>query len=136
MSNEEIAKLLNLIKESTIKNISWSGEDIALELQGSKHGEKPGRKMFASLINCLDIYLQPFRNDRTLITDLDQMVQLDLRIHFAEPAPGGKIKLHCSHDAQYSGTLFFKCDAFHLYSETFDRLGAGELLRMAGFSEE
>lgn len=129
----EICSLLNLIKDVNLLEVSRAEQNINLKLRLDKSYAAPEQDFFATLENCSDFFLQPFRNDRTLITDLKEINQLELRLHFSEAAMGGKVKVHCSYNpSDYSGTLFFKCEEFRIYNSAFDRLNASDLLHLTG----
>lgn len=93
----------------------------------------PEQNLFATFLDCKECYLQPIRNDRTLITQFSQISALKLTIHSTETAGSDRLRIYCSFGkAVGTAQLILQCKDFNLYNENFDRLKPADLMQLEG----
>jgi hypothetical protein len=135
MGNFDTGKLglLNLLRGWKIEQIFRSDADISLRLCLPPNAFTQESHLFATFIDCRECYLQPIRNDRTLITQLSQISALGLTIHSTETAGTDRLKIYCSFDNTLGNAqLSLQCSDFNLYNENFDRLKPADLMQLEG----
>lgn len=125
--------LLNLLRGWVIEQITRSEDNVSLHLHLPSTSFTAEMHLFASFTQCRECYLQPIRNDRTLINQLQQISALKLMIHSTEPAGQDRLKIHCSYgNSAATAQLHIQCEDFNLYNENFDRLLPADLMQLEG----
>ena len=79
MKKEEIAELFTALREGIISDLSRDGSTIRFKIQLPQlaSADNPDFSFFfAVLLDCQDFFLQPFRNESTVIEDLKQVERL------------------------------------------------------------
>lgn len=136
MQAQDIANLFSALRDGELQAIERKGGDIQFrvylpDLAGIR-GE--GYSHFLCLLgDVVQFSLQPFRNDSTMITDLQQMNKLQLKVERAEVGEGIGLRVLCAHKAGLSGArLHVQAGRMVVWDESFDQLGAAELAMLRG----
>lgn len=129
----EITSLLNLLRGAVLEELFRAEADISVRLTIPATSYYPEKTLFGTFEHCQEFNLQPIKNDRTLISNLEQITTLKLVIHSTESAGIDKFKIHCSFGkSEDQAALHIRANAFHLYDENFDRLQPADLMQLEG----
>ena len=133
MKKEEIAELFTALREGIISELSRDGSTIRFKvvLPQVASAENPDFSFFfAVLLSCHEFYLQPFRNESTVIDDLKQVERLAPEIHEAS-VDGSRVKVFCAHKGVSTGArISIRCDRLEVYNESFDAMSAAFLAEL------
>ncbi len=133
MKKEQIADLFTALRGGIIQQLSSEGGIIRFKiiLKEVASKENPDYSFFyASLMECKEFFLQPFRNENVVMTRLDQVESLAPEIHEAS-VDGDRIKVFCAHKGVSTGArLIIQCKRFEVYNESFDSMDAQSLAEL------
>lgn len=130
MEKEQIAELFTALRGGIIENLKRENETLRFKviLKEVASIEDPDFSFFyAALLGCREFFLQPFRNESTVLESLDQVERLAPEILEAS-VDGSKIKVFCAHKGVSTGArLSIVCDKFEVYNESFDAMNTEAL---------
>ncbi len=133
MENEQIAELFTALRGGIIQDLNREGDTIRFKvmLEEVASKENPDFSFFyASIMGCKEFFLQPFRNESTVLDSLDQVERLAPEIHEAS-VDGNRVKVFCAHKGVSNGArLSIQCERFEVYNESFDALDAAGLAEL------
>ena len=91
--------------------------------------ENPDSDFFyAALTDCQTFYLQPFRNESTILENLQQIEALEVEIHEGSP-DGDRVKVFCAHRGVSNGArLSLRAANFNVWNQDFDPMEQEDLL--------
>ena len=131
MEQESMAALFSALRGGRMEGLQEQGDNLQMRVVLPKLAQARNEDFtffYAVLSNCTEFTLQPFRNESTVISGLNQIERLGLTFHSAEPMQGNKVKVFCSHRGADSGArLTIRADGFSVYDAEFDSLNATEL---------
>lgn len=118
-----MARLFSALKGGLMRDLQQDGSTIRFRviLPEVACQEQPEYSFFyASLTNCKQFILQPFRNQDTVVKSLAQIERMGIEIEAAEAA-GQRIKVFCNlQGIGNGGRLAIQCEQFQVWNEAFD----------------
>lgn len=130
MEQADIAELFTVLRGGVIQDLSQEGKTLRFKIyhpQLVKEEDGEEAFFFATLQECVEFSLQPFRNESTVITRMEQIERLRPEIHEAM-VDGNRVKVFCAHEGVSNGArLTLRCERFEVYNQSFDAMDVAEL---------
>lgn len=125
MEKREIAALFTALRGGVIQNLSREGETLRFRILLEEVASQENSDysfFYASILGCREFFLQPFRNESTVLESLEQVERLSPEIHEAT-VDGNRVKVFCAHKGVSTGArLSIRCERFEVYNESFDAM--------------
>jgi len=123
MERSTIASLFTALRGGILREIRQEESTLRfrVELPALAQVENPDfNGFFAALMGCKEFSLQPFRNESTVIHQIDQIERLEVEIMEGK-AEGDRVKVFCAHKGVSDGArLTIRADEFQVWNENFD----------------
>ena len=133
MDKESISTLFTALRGGIIRDLKRENTTVQfrVELPELARVEEDGFGFFyATLSGCSKFYLQPFRNESTVLDSLQQIERLEVEIHEGT-IKGEIVKVFCAHKGVSNGAvLTIRASSFKVWNQNFDERNAGDLVRL------
>lgn len=131
METRHIATLFTALRGGVLRGLQREESTLRfkVDLPELARAENPDFQIFyGALIGCTEFSLQPFRNESTVLRELDQIERLEVEI-LESVKDGDRVKIFCSHKGVSTGArLSIRAEQFQLWNEQFDALQVQDLV--------
>lgn len=130
MEKQAMSDLFTALRGGTIRDLQREGQTVRfrVELPALASVEDDGFSFFyAALTGCSQFFLQPFRNESTVLDRIEQIERLEVAIHEGT-VQGELVKVFCAHKGVSNGArLSIKAESFEVWNENFDKRSVKDL---------
>lgn len=133
MKKETISLLFTALRGGVIQDLQREDKTVRFRVVLPAVAESENAEFsffYATLSGCGQFYLQPFRNESTVLDSLAQIEKLEVEIHEGM-VKGEAIKVFCAHKGVSNGArLTIKADTFQVWNQDFDERTVADLARL------
>ncbi len=135
MTLGKIKDIMTMFQESILEEMSLSESRLNFKLECSFLAKliNPDYKYFYGVFKgCNDVFFQPWDDEFNIISDIREVVALDLELLNVEREEDGYIKIYVNCKQCFNGgNLLIKCEDLKIFDEDFQEMGLIDLTELS-----
>ena len=135
MTLGKIKDIMGMFQESILEEMSLSESMLNFKIECSYLAKliKIDYQFFYGVFKgCTDIFFQPWEDEFNIISDVKEIVALELELLNVEREDDGYIKIYVNCKQRYNGgNLLIKCEDLKIFDEDFLEMGLIDLTELS-----